>query len=170
MKKQHLIIPFSTIALCVWVVGCNQQSTSPSSDSEAKPGAASGSGVEKAKEAVNNTIEAAQQTGEKVMADAKAAGSNAIESVNAKAGQFTDAANTEGQKLIDSAKSLISDGKFSEALATLEQTTGLSLTEAQKETVDKLKQQVEDALSKFSNSTTEASEAAKNAINNLMKK
>jgi Arc/MetJ-type ribon-helix-helix transcriptional regulator len=48
--------------------------------------------------------------------------------------------------LIDKAKSLIAEGKFSDASSVLQQLTGLSLTSEQTKLVDGLKEQIQKAL------------------------
>ena len=65
--------------------------------------------------------------------------------------------------MIDKAKNLVADGKFSDATTVLQQLTGLSLTVEQQKLVDGLKDQIQKALA------AKAAADAAGAAGNLLK-
>ena len=165
MKKQSLITILTVVALSCWLAGCKEKSDTVSEPVE-KAAEESENVVGKATDAVKDTVQAAKETGAKVVEDVKQAGETAVNTVTEKAKEMAAPVNAEGQKLIDSAKSLFSEGKLSDALAKLKDASGLSLSEEQKKTVDTLKAQIEKALA----TTSDATKSASDAVNNLLKK
>jgi hypothetical protein len=73
-----------------------------------------------------------------------------------------DSAKTQG--LIDKAKSLIAESKFSDASSVLQQLTGQTLSGDQAKLVDALKEQIQKALA------AKATDNAAGAAGNLFKK
>jgi len=80
----------------------------------------------------------------------------------AEAAKAADNAKTQG--LIDKAKSLIAEGKFSDASSVLQQLTGQTLSGDQQKLVDGLKQQIQKAL------VANATDNAAGSVGNLLKK
>ena len=58
------------------------------------------------------------------------------------------AAEQQAQGLIDRAKAYVADQKYPDALSTLNQLTGIKLTDSQQKLVDSLKAQIQAALAK----------------------
>jgi hypothetical protein len=72
--------------------------------------------------------------------------------------------NGKAQELIDKAKSLVAESKFSDASSVLDQLTGQSLSGEQTKLVDGLKEQIQKAL------VAKATETAPDIGGNLLKK
>ncbi len=72
------------------------------------------------------------------------------------------AASNQAQGIIDKAKGLVANQKYQDALATLQQLTGLSLTVEQQKIVDGLKAQVQSTLAKAT--ASEATSALGNVL------
>ena len=142
MKSNKIIVSISALALAVWVSGCKQESKHAEKAAAETTTEASKSVTEKATDAVKNATAAVKETGTKVVEDVKAAGTTAIASVTDKAKEMTAPASAKAQELIDSAKALISEGKFTDALAKLNATSGETMSTNQVSMVDSLKAQI----------------------------
>jgi outer membrane PBP1 activator LpoA protein len=72
----------------------------------------------------------------------------------------------EAQSLIDKAKSLIADNKYSEAMDVLKRLSSMELTAEQKKMVDDLMAQVQKAMAGAA--ASEASDKAKDAVGGML--
>lgn len=131
--------------LAVWVTGCEEKKTDIGSQIKQE--------ADKAGDAVKNAAESVKETGEKVAKD-----------VADKAKEVTAAASAKGQELIDSAKSLVAEGKFQEAMDKLKAIGGEKLSVDQQAIVDNLKAQIEKALASGQKAATDAAGAAGNLL------
>jgi hypothetical protein len=153
-------------ALALELAGCskNDPTTRTAEDSN-KAATSAANAAEAAKAAEAGKTEAAR------VADvAKAEAAKVAEAAKTADAATTDAATTDGAKaadyantqgLIDKAKSLLAEGKYSDAASVLQQLAGQSLSVDQTTLVDGLKEQIQRAL---------AAKAAGNAADNLLKK
>ena len=160
MTNKNLIITCFTLVISAALLGCNQEagkSSTPASDeSPAGETQPAESLVDKATETVNATVESAKEAGTRVVEEVKTAGSEAVTTITEKASALSEQGTSTVQGYIDAAKNYVAEGKYKDALAQLEQTTGFSLSGEQQQLVDSLKAQIEKAMSSFSTAATNA--------------
>lgn len=169
MKKQTIVLGLTAIMASAILVGCKEEKKSASETGKETTKTTSNALTE-AKDAVAKTVETAKETGAKVVEDVKTAGSQAVTTVTEKAKELATPASAKAQELIDSAKSLFNEGKFTDALAKLNQTTNTSPSAEQQSVVDSLKTQVEKAIKATSGAINDATQSATNALNNLLRR
>ena len=103
-----------------------------------------------AADAAARTAEAAKAEAVKAAEVAKAEAARVADVAKAEAAKVVDAAkatdNTQAQGLIDKAKTLVAEGKYSDAASTLQQLTGQTLSADQTTLVASLKEQIQKAL------------------------
>ena len=131
MKTRSSAFSLASVALLVWTTSCNKQPDATT------PGQAQGAAA------------TMQETGTKMAND-----------MAAKAAEVTAAGSAKAQELIDSAKKLVGEGKFQDALAKLKATGGEKLSVNQQAMVDTLKAQIEKAIGATSKAAADASAAA----------
>lgn len=172
MKNRNLITTLTACALTTWLVGCSKQESNTQTTSEAAKdaGAKTESVVGKATDAVKNTVDAAKETGAKVVEDVKKAGTEAVATVTEKAKEVAAPVSAKAQEFIDSAKGLFTEGKFADALTKLKDASAASPSTEQQSVIDSLKAQVEKAMAATSKTVSDAATSATNAINNFLKK
>ncbi|MFM2081314.1 MAG: hypothetical protein RL380_5 [Verrucomicrobiota bacterium] len=129
MKKIQILTLLAAATLLA--VGCKKETPLEKAVSETK--SAAGSIADAAKSAADAAANEAKSLAEK----AKEAGQKAVA-----------AATDKGQELIAQAKALVSEGKYQEALTSLNGLSGLSLSESQQKAVDSLKTSIQEAISK----------------------
>jgi hypothetical protein len=93
---------------------------------------------------------------------AKAEAAKTAEAAKAEAAKAADTGMAQG--LIDKAKSLVAEGKFSDASSVLQQLAGQTLSGEQTTLVNTLKEQIQKALA------AKAAENAAGSVGNLLKK
>lgn len=126
MKNTFLSIAIAAAGLVL--VGCSKQEPPPSTDSGSKA-------ADSAVTDLSKTVEAAKTAGEKAVAD-----------VSKQVQDTTAAASAKVQGLIDKAKNLITENKYQDASAVIQELTGYKLTPEQQKLVDGLKEQIQKAL------------------------
>ena len=169
MKTQKIILSLSALALAAWVSGCKQESK-PADKAGAETTTEASKGMtEKATDAVKTATAAVKNTGVKVVEEVKAAGTTAVQAVTDKAREMAAPANAKAQELIDSAKSLIGEGKFSDALTKLNATNGEPMSTNQVSMVDGLKAQIAKATEATGKAVNDATKSATDAVNKLLK-
>jgi len=164
MKSHKVILSISALALAVWVSGCKEKKPAGESAAEAKKTV-----TEQTTDAVKTATAAVKETGAKVIEDVKAAGTTAVAAVTDKAKEMAAPANAKAQELIDSAKSLISEGKFTDALAKLNATSGETMSTNQVSMVDGLKAQITKATEATSKAVSDATASTSGAVSNVTK-
>lgn len=169
MKTNKLILSLTAIALSAWVAGCKQETKTATETNPDAPKKTE-SVVDQANAAVSNTVAAVKDTGTKIVQDATAAGTQAVAAVTEQAKAAIAPFSAKTQELIDSAKSLFTEGKFADALAKLNQTSTTSPSPEQQSIVANLKAQIEQAMAAVSQATTNATKAATDAVNSFLKK
>lgn len=148
MQFQKSILSLTVAALAVWAVGCDN-SKETSVTGQTKPAAPD------AGNKIGEAAAAIKETGVQVA-------SNAV----TQAKEVVAPASAQAQALIDSAKNLLTEGKFQEALAKLKEIGGEKLSLNQQSIVDGLKAQIEKALA----ATSKAPADASGAVGGLLKK
>lgn len=125
MKHKTLLLTLAA-AFAFGLVGCNKNEPTTTATDDANKAASSDAAAQATNAATEVTNAAVQAT-------------NAAATMNA-------ADNGKVQELIDTAKGLVADGKFSDASSLLQQLAGQSLTDVQQKLVDDLKDQIQKAL------------------------
>lgn len=153
-------------ALSLGLVGCSKNEPATSTAEEANKSALSAADAaaktaEAAKAEAAKAIETAKAEAAKAVDVAKAEAAKVAEAAKAEAAKLSDGAkaeatrvtdavtstnNTQVQGLIDKAKNLIAEGKYSDAASMLQQLGGQSLTAGQTTIVAGLKEQIRKAL------------------------
>ena len=146
MKIQKLIFSISVGALLLWNAGCKQES---------KPDA------EPAAEAAPSTAEVVAKTTD----SARETGTEVVQETTAKVNEVAAPASAKAQELIDSAKGLLAEGKFQDALAKLKEIGGEKLSLNQQSMVDSLKAQIEKALAATPRTAADAAGSVGNLLN-----
>jgi len=147
MKNQKLIITLGVVTALTFIVGCDSK-PSTQADAAAKDTAKKTEGV--ATE-VGKAVEGVKPAVEKAVTDAKNTATAAASEASAKA-----------NSIIDQAKALVSQSKYTEALSALGNLSGLKLTDEQTKIVTSLKEQIQKAMA--AKATTDATGAAGNLL------
>lgn len=171
MKHKTLLLTLAA-ALALGLASCSKnESVTPTADDANKAAAAAKTEAAKAADAAKaeaaKTAEAAKAEAAKTAEAAKAEAAKTTEAAQAEAAKAVAAKaadNAKTQGLIDKAKSLVAEGKFSDASSVLQQLAGQSLSSDQTKLVDGLKEQIQKALA------AKAAENAAGAVGNLLKK
>ena len=134
MKTQNIlpILALSVIAACI--PGCKEETKSV---------------IGSAADSINKTAETA-----------KDASANAVSTLTDKAKDLTAPASAKAQELINTAKGLVAEGKFQDALAKLKEIGSEKLSVDQQALVDGLKAQIEKSLGATPKAATDAAGAA----------
>lgn len=143
MKKSLLTAAPVILGLAL-LSGCGQKQPEAQPEPSAKPAA----------DALQSVVDAAKPAAEQALKAATNAVNTAVADASAKAGQ-----------LIEQARSLVAQNKFTEALNSLQQLGGLKLTPEQEKLVASLKEQIQKALA-----SKPAAETATEAAGSLLKK
>lgn len=146
MKTQNRLFPLITAAFLVWTAGCGNKKDATAQDQA--PSAAAG-----ASDALKKTTDAVKETGAKVVSD-----------VTEQAREVTAPVSAKAQALLDSAKSLIGEGKLQDALAKLKALSSEKLSPEQQVLADSLLAQIDKLLSSSSKPATDAAAAAGNLL------
>jgi len=152
MKHKTLLLAFAA-AFAFGLAGCGKNEPATTTADDANKTASS------AADAADKTAEAAKVEAAKVAEATKAEAAKTAEAAKVDAAKTAEAAKVaEGakavaaanynkvQELIDKAKGLVDESKFSDASSVLQQLTGKSLTSEQQKIVDGLKEQIQKAL------------------------
>lgn len=169
MKPNKLILSLTAIALSAWVVGCKEEPKATTETNKAATPQTEGV-VDQANHAVSNTVQAVKDTGAKVVQDVTTASTQAVAAVTEQAKAAVAPFSAKAQELINSAKSLFTEGKFADALAKLNETSTTSPSAEQQSVIANLKTQIEQAMAAVSQATTNATKAATDAVNSFLKK
>lgn len=157
MKIQNILFPLVTAAFLVGTAGCDSKKDATVQDQTQR--AADG-----ASDALKKTTDAVKETGAKIMNDVKEAGTKVVTDVTEKAREVTAPGNAKAQELLDSAKSLIGEGKLQGALTKLKALNGEKLSGEQQALADSLKAQIDKLLARTSKAATDAAAAAGNLL------
>lgn len=134
MKSQNILFAITAATLVFTVTGCGKKE--PTAGEAAKSAAeGAGSALTKAADAVKDKV-----------------------------GEIAAPASAKAQELIASAKQLVSEGKFQEALTKLNAIGSEKLSLDQQSIVDGLKAQITKALNATSKATTDDAGAAGNLL------
>jgi colicin import membrane protein len=175
-------VPIALVAvLAIGLAGCNKNESATTTAEDANK-AAETARVEAAKTAeaakaeAAKTSEAARAEAAKTSEAARAEAAKTAEAAKAQDVKTADAANAEAAKvakaadtsrtqgLIDKAKILVAENKFTDASSVLQELSGKSLSAEQTKLVDSLKEQIQKAL------TAKATDNAASAVGNLLNK
>jgi hypothetical protein len=145
MKIQNTLFTLATTVLLACTSGCDKQDASVQDQIKNAAGNAG--------DAVKSTADVVKESGEKAAAAVKDKAKEVAAPVSAKV-----------QELIDSAKSLVGEGKYQDALVKLKELGGEKLPLSQQAIVDGLKAQIQKALGAATPTATDAVGAAGNLL------
>ncbi len=155
MKTRNILFPLAAAALLAGNTGCDSKKDATVQDQTR-------SAADGASDTLKKTTDAVKETGAKVVNDVKEAGTKAVNEVTEKVKEVAAPASAKAQELLDSAKSLIGEGKLQDALAKLKALSGEKLSTEQQALADSLKAQVDKLLGTTSKAATDAAAAAGN--------
>lgn len=158
MKNSRIFITIAA-ALALGLAGCKKpdQAAPPASGDSATPPTAPAMDISAA---ATNAAAAAMQP----VADLKATAASVVTNAKQQAEAAKAAVNSQVQKLIDQAKNLVAESKFTDASNVLQQLAGQTLSADQQTLVDTLKEQIQKALA------AKAAADAATATSNLLKR
>jgi hypothetical protein len=165
MKSKSLFSTLVFVAVLTAVCGCKKEETAPAPPPPKTSEAAPAGGTDLLNTATTavtttacNIVNTASAVVTQAATQVRAATTAGTDLVNAAAAPVTQAttqpaaqaqpSQTMVQTLIDRAKSLVGDQKYSDALNTLSQLSNVKLTPEQQALVDSLKSQIQTALAK----------------------
>ena len=154
MKLKQITLTLAA-TLALGLAGCGKNESATTTSEEIATKTAETAKVEAAKAAETAKAEAAK-------ADAARVEAAKVEAARVEAAKAAD--NDKVQGMIDKAKSLIAEGKFTEASSVLQQLAGQSLSSDQAKLVDGLKEQLQKAVA------AKATEDAVGSAGNLLKR
>lgn len=129
MKLERNLFLLATVC-ALSLAGCSKENSAPSPTSQ------------DAQKATSPAADTLKQTADSV----KTAAQTAVTETTTQAKEAAATATNKAQEWIDKAKSLVADGKFSEAASALQQLTGLQITDEQQKLATSLKEQIQKAL------------------------
>lgn len=164
--KQTTSLLILTVAFAFGLAGCDQNKTGTTAIDDANKTATAAADTAAqtaaaAKVEAAKTAEAAKVEAAKAAEATKVEAAKAAEAAKVAAAKAAEIAKAQG--LIDKARNFIAETKFSDAASTLQQLTGLSLTDAQLKLVADLKEQIQKGLA------AKAAADAASATGNLLK-
>jgi hypothetical protein len=182
MKLENISLTLAAV-LALGLASCSKnEPVTPAAEDANKAAVSAAAEAAKTADAVKakaaNAAEATTAEAAKVAEAAAAEAAKAAEAVKAEAAKVeaakaaeaakADAAKaadtSKAQELIDKAKSLVAEGKFSDAASVLQQLAGQTLSDEQTQLVNVLKEQIQKALA------AKAAENAAGSVGNLLKK
>jgi hypothetical protein len=156
MKFKAISTSMAVCALAVSLSGCSKSGTSTPTPPKT-PKATPGTAVE-AQPAASPAAAEVKQAGE----TAATAATQAVKNAATEVAKPAAGATAQAQGLIDKAKSFVTEKKYQDALNTLNQLAGMTLTADQQKMVDDLKAQIQKLMA-----TPAAAEATK-AVGGLL--
>ena len=127
MKTSKTFITLSLLASLALLAGCGKSNETPVTETP-KPVEVAKPAIEKTVPAVTNAAAAAATTATAATADVHAA------------------ASAQADSIIDQAKALISQSKYSDAFSALQKLSGMTLSDSQTALVNSLKEQIQKGL------------------------
>lgn len=127
MKTTKTILALSLFASLALLSACNKHNETPATETP-KPAEAAKPALEKTVTAVSNAAASAATTATAATAEVHAA------------------ASAQADSIIDQAKALVSQSKYSDALSALQKLSDLKLTDSQAALVNSLKEEIKKGL------------------------
>ena len=148
MKTQNILIAFSLTASLILLAGCDKSSETKVNDA--------------AKSVSEKANVAGAEVGKAVEATKPALDKGVTAVTNAAAAAVPAAANNQADTIIGQARALVGQNKYTEALNSLQQLSGMKLSDSQTTVVTALKEQIQKAMA--AKATTDVGGAAGNLL------
>jgi hypothetical protein len=147
MKTQKTLIVLSLTAALALLAGCDKSTETKLNDT--------------AKSVTEKANAAGAEVGKAVEA-AKPALDKAVTAITNAAAAVPAVANDQAASIIDQAKALVGQNKYTEALSSLQQLSGMKLSDSQTAIVTTLKEQIQKAMA--AKTATDAGSAVGNLL------
>jgi hypothetical protein len=154
MKIRFAIAVIAVCGAVALLSGCKKEEPAPAAVDVSKPSdtmpVEPAKAVDEAKSAAKEVTDQATKVPDQAtkVTDQATKVTDQATKVPDQAATQAKAAEQQAQSLIDRAKGYVTDQKYPDALSTLNQLTGIKLTDSQQKLVDSLKTQIEAALAK----------------------
>jgi len=166
--KTQLALACSALAI-ITGIGCGGSSTSSAPESSSAPSVAekAEAGAQKAAAAAQDAAKTAVDSAKSAASSAVDAAKTAVDTAKSEAAKVTDAAGQNVMDIIGKARTQATEGKWQEAMASLQQLASVKLSPDQQAIVDNLKKQISEKLS--SSAVEKGAAEATKAVGNLLK-
>lgn len=161
MKTQNTIITLGAAIVITLLAGCSKPADSNQTSTGEQPAKTTTTSVA---ESITNAVKPIVDEATKAVESVKPAVENATKEVQAAATTVVNDATAKANSLIDQAKKLVSETKYSDAMNIVNQLSTMKLTPEQEKLVADLKTQIQKALTSLSGTNAAA------AVGNLFKK
>lgn len=160
MKTYKLLFAIGSVAAMTLVAGCDSKTTEPAKQPDQPAAPPAQTPAPSAPASASAAVEAVKPAVEQAVTETKAVAATATTAATTAAAEVTSKFNT----VVEQAKKYLGETKYTEALNSLQQLSGLKLTPEQEKIVSDLKAQIQKLMA--AKATTDGA----SAVGNLLKK